>query len=290
MGFESLALKVQSSASKTQDDSGCVLALDSTASGAVSEGGSTTTTLNNCSVFSNSNSTTALTVGGSATLLAQSIGTVGEVSLSGNVTTTEGVRTGLRQILDPYSDATFPPFSGCTETNYKANKSATIDPGVYCNGITVNAGATLTLNPGIYYIDQGSFSVNGGATITGQGVTLVFTSSTGSNWATATINGNATVNLTAPISGPTAGMVVFADRQTPTGTAFKFNGGATQYLGGAVYVPTGAVSYAGGAGTSTSCTKIIGDTVDFTGSSNLAINCSSYPVKSFGLTVVKLDS
>ena len=290
MGFENLPLKVKATASKTRDDSGCVLALDTTASGAISNGGSTTTTLSNCSVYSNSNSAAAVSVGGSATLTARSIGTVGKASLSGNVITTDGIRTGLFPISDPYYDATYPSFSGCTQTHLNVNKSTTIDPGVYCDGLTVNAGATLTLNPGIYYIDRGSFSVNGGATINGQGVTLVFTSSTGANWATATINGNASVNLTAPIGGPTAGIVVFGDRQIPTGTAFKFNGGSNQYLGGAVYVPTGAISYAGGSSSSTSCTKIIGGTVNFTGNSNLAINCTSYPTKSFGETVVRLES
>lgn len=290
IGFNSLSLKVKSKASKLRDDSGCVLALDTTSSGAISNGGSTNTTLSNCSVFSNSDNATALTVGGSATLSARSIGTVGNVSLSGNVTTTDGVRTGLFPISDPYYDTSFPSFSGCTQTHLNINKSTTIDPGVYCNGLTVNAGATLALNPGIYYIDRGSFSVNGGATVTGQGVTLVFTSSTGKNWATATINGNASVNLTPPISGPTAGIVVFGDRRIPTGTAFKFNGGSSQHLGGVIYVPTGAISYAGGSASSTSCTKIIGDTVNFTGNSNLAINCTSYPTKNFGATVVKLDS
>jgi hypothetical protein len=33
----------------------------------------------------------------------------------------------------------------------------------------------------------------------------------------------------------------------PTNTSFKFNGGSTQYMGGAIYVPTGAVDFAGGA-------------------------------------------
>lgn len=290
MGYESLTLKVKSKASKIRDDSGCVLALDTTASGAITDSGSTNTVLNNCSVFSNSNSAASVTVGGSATLSARSIGTVGDVSLSGNISTTDGIRKGLFPISDPYYDATYPSFSGCTQTHMNVNKSITIDPGVYCNGLTVNAGATLTLNPGIYYIDQGSFSVNGGATVTGTGVTLIFTSSTGSNWATATINGNATVNLTAPIGGPTAGIVVFGDRQIPTGTAFKFNGGSSQYLGGAIYVPTGAISYAGGSTSSTNCTKIIGNTVEFTGSSDLAINCSGLPTKSFGATVVRLES
>jgi len=290
MGFDNVALKVHSKASKTRDDTGCVLALSTTASNAVSDGGSADTNLSNCSVFSNSKAVDSVTVGGSAILTARSIGTVGNVSLSGNVTTTDGVRTNLRAIADPYYDASYPPFSGCTANHLNVNKSTTIDPGVYCDGLSVNAGATLTLNPGIYYIDRGSFTVNGGATITGAGVTLVFTSSTGSNWATASINGNAVVNLTAPIGGSTAGIVIFADRQTPTGTTFKFNGGSTQYLGGAVYAPTGAVSYAGGTGSSTNCTKVIGDTVNFTGNSSLAINCSGLPVKNFGATVVRLVS
>jgi hypothetical protein len=291
MGVSSLTLAVQSSAVKTSDTSGCVLALNPTTSGAVSIGGSTTVSLNDCSVYSNSNDAASVSAGGSATLATLSIGAVGKVSISGaNVTTTNGVSTGLAPLADPYSDVVFPPFTGCTATNLNVNKDTTISAGVYCKGLSVNAGATLTLNPGIYYIDQGSFTANGGATINGQGVTLVFTSSTGNDWATVTINGNAIVNLTAPIGGPTAGIVLFGDRHIPTGTAFKLNGGSNQSFAGAVYVPTGAISYSGGTGTSTSCTQIIGDTINFTGNSNVANNCSSYKTRPFGSIVVRLAS
>ena len=65
-------------------------------------------------------------------------------------------------------------------------------------------------------------------------MTLVFTSKNRNGYATATINGNATINLTSPSAGPTAGIVIFGDRNMPTGTTFKFNGGSTQYLGGAI--------------------------------------------------------
>jgi len=291
MGIPSLTLTARSTAVQTRDSSGCVLALDPTVSAAVSLGGSTNVSLNSCSVYSNSNAAASISAGGSATLSTQSIGTVGKVSLSGaNVTTTDGVRTGLAPLPDPYSDVALPSFTGCAATNLNVNSNTTISPGVYCKGISVNAGATLTLNPGIYYLDQGGLSVNGGGTITGQGVTLVFTSSTGKNWATATVNGDATVNLTAPIGGPTAGIVIFGDRQIPTGTAFKFNGSASQSIGGAIYVPTGAISYSGGTGTSTSCTQIIGDTVNFTGNSNVANNCSSYKTRPFGSIVTRVSS
>ena len=67
-------------------------------------------------------------------------------------------------------------------------------------------------------------------------------------------------------------------------------GGAVGFgvFGGAVYLPAAAVQFAGGAGTSSSCTQVIGDTVSFVGNSALAINCSSYGTKPFSPLVVKL--
>jgi hypothetical protein len=82
--------------------------------------------------------------------------------------------------------------------------------------------------------------------------------------------------------------VIFGDRKMPAGNTFKFNGGANQYFGGAIYVPTGAITFAGGAGSSTSCTQVIGDTVTFVGNSSLAINCSNYETEPFSPTVLKL--
>ena len=90
--------------------------------------------------------------------------------------------------------------------------------------------------------------------------------------------------------GPTKGIVVFADRATPQGTSFKFNGGANQYFAGAIYVPTGAVNFSGGANTSTTCTQVIGDTVTFTGNSNLAIDCSRYNTRPFSSKTMRLSS
>jgi Flp pilus assembly protein TadG len=290
-GFSTLPVTAKSSAVATSAGLGCVLSLDPSASGATTLGGSTTVALNNCSLYDNSSDSAALSIGGSASLSALSIGVVGKASLNGaNVVTMDGIKTGIGAVADPYADVTFPTFSGCIEHKFSAKTTLTIDPGVYCNGFTVNAGAVLTLNPGVYYLDRGDFSVNGGGTITGENVTLVFTSSTGSNWATASINGNANVNLKPPTFGPTAGIVILGDRRIPAGTVFKFNGGATQYLGGAVYTPTAALSYSGGMGTSTSCTQIIGGTVTFTGNSNIAINCSAYKVRPFSPMTVRLAS
>jgi hypothetical protein len=274
----------------TSDGQGCVLALNKSVSGAATAQGSTTVKLKGCSLYDNSNSETALTVGGSATIAADFVGVVGGIGSSNGITADNGIRTHIAPVVDPYADVTFPSYSACNENNFKSKNTMTIDPGVYCSGIQVNAGDVLTLNPGLYYVDGGTFTVNGGGTVNGTGVTLIFTSKLRNDWATATINGNATVNLTPPTYGPTAGIVVMADRNAPAGTSFKFNGGANQTLAGAVYAPTGAVTFAGGADTGTSCTQVIGDTVTFVGNSSLAVDCSQYKTKPFSSKSLRFAS
>jgi Flp pilus assembly protein TadG len=290
IGLSAITLSITSGANASADGLGCVLSLDPHASGATNGQGSTTVNLSGCSLYDNSDNTTALVAGGSARISALSVGVVGGISGSENIAATQGIKTGGGPVLDPYAKDSFPSFSSCSQQNYVGKDIETINAGVYCGGMKFNAGANVTLNPGIYYLDGGSFTVNGGATVSGNGVTLVFTKKSSSNWATATINGNATVALTPPKSGSTAGIVVFGDRNIPLGTTFKFNGGASQYLAGAIYVPTGAITFAGGVGASSSCTQIVGNTVSFVGNSSLAIDCSSYNTKPFSPLVIKLTS
>jgi hypothetical protein len=290
LGQSTMNIAARASVVSASDGLGCVLSLNPLASGAATAQGSTTVRLNGCSLYDNSANSTALTVGGSATVQADFIGVVGGIGSSTGITTVNGVRTHISPVADPYADVALPSYSGCDQHNFTAKNTVTINPGVYCGGIGTNANAVLTLNPGVYILDGGGLTVNGGATVNGNGVTLVFTSSKGNDWATVTINGNANVNLTPMTYGPTRGIVVFADRNTPQGTSFKFNGGANQYFAGAIYVPTGALQFSGGANTLTTCTQVIGDTVTFTGNSNLAIDCSRYNTRPFSSKTMRLSS
>jgi hypothetical protein len=268
---------------------GCLLALDGSAASAANVQGTPAVNLTNCSAYDNSNNaSTALNVGGSGSLSALSVSVVGGISGAANISTTKGIITSAAPVPDPYAYTSFPSFAGCTYNNKTVKNTATLDPGVYCNGLQLNAGAVATLNPGIYYMDRGSLQVAGGATLTGSGVTIVFTSSTGHNYATATINGGASVSLTAPTSGSTAGIVMFGDRNMPLGTTFKFNGGSGQGFGGALYFAKGALNYAGGDATNTNCTQVIGDTVSFVGNSTLAINCAGYGTRPIGALTASL--
>lgn len=267
---------------------GCVLSLDPTASGATTTQGSSAIDLNGCSLYDNSDSNSGLVVGGSSSLSALSVNVVGGISGNSNISTTQGVIKSAATISDPYAKVDPGSFQGCDHTNYSAKSTVTLDPGVYCGGMQFNAGANVTLNPGVYYVDRGSLTVNGSATLQGSGVTLVFTSSTGSNYPTATIAGGATVNLTAPTTGALAGIVIFGDQNMPTGSSFKFAGGASQTFGGAIYAPKASVSFAGGSGTGNGCTQLIADTITFAGNSSFAINCSGYGTKPLGIATATL--
>jgi hypothetical protein len=281
-------LKGRAVALPGSNGTGCVLALNLLASGDVTSKGTSDITLSQCSVYDDSNNSSALVNGGSATINALTVNVAGQISGGSGITTTNGVFTGVSPIADPYANVVMPTPGSCDYNNKTYKTTVTIDPGVYCNGIQLNAGAIVTMNPGVYFIDRGSLQMAGGSTLQGTGVTIIFTSSTGNNYADATINGGATLAITAPATGPLAGIAIFGDRAMPTSTTFKFNGGDNQVLGGAVYVPHGTLQYAGGNNTNTNCTQIIADTVTFVGNSLLKINCTGYGTRPIGTSVASL--
>lgn len=267
----------------------CVVALNSTASASALDTGSTAVNLVGCSLYANSTSSTALQLSGAASITADSVGLVGGYSISNNATlsTANGVHTGQTPIVDPYRNVPIPAYSGCDFTGGSLPSGVYSNTGgrpfVFCNGLSINSGATVTLNPGTYIIDRGDLLVNGGATLTGQGVTLVFTSSTGSGYSTLHINGKATVDLSAPSSGPTQGMALYQDRRAPGGVENVFNGGSTQRIQGAIYFPSQKVTFSGGASTTTpGCTQLLASEVAFKGNATLGINCAGTGVRMAG--------
>lgn len=267
---------------------GCVLGLDPTASSTVAISGSNNLNLINCNLYSDSNAAPSLNVSGTAAVSANLVAAVGSVSGASNITATDGIRTGVRPVSDPYANVVLTDPSYCDFNNKIQVKGTTsLNPGVYCGDIAVDAGATLTLNPGVYYFSGSNLSVAGNATITGSGVTLVFTGS-GNNWGSATISSNANVTLTAPSAGATQGIVMYGDRNMPVGTAFSLEGGGTQNFDGAIDLPKAALKFSGGNGTSTSCTQIIADTIAFTGSSNLQVNCAALGTSAIGVQTAQL--
>jgi hypothetical protein len=269
-----------------------VLALDPTASTSVSTAGISITNganlnLGQCGVSVNATGADALYLTGGAKLTAQTVTVSGNYSISNgaSMTVSGSTKTSAPPTADPYAGTSVPAPSGCTANNasYGGGQTRTISPGTYCNGLAINGGAHITMNPGVYIIDRGTFDLEGGATLNATaGVTIVLTSSTGSNYATATVGNGTTINLTAPTSGTTAGMAFFQDPRASSSGTDTFAGGATTNITGALYFPSQTVSFSNGTSNASSCTQLISYRVQYTGGSKFGSNCTGTGVKSIG--------
>ena len=162
---------------------------------------------------------------------------------------------------------------------------------MFCNGIKITGNKTVNLCPGIYIIDQGALDLQSGTlnappttnisalcpgNTTG-GVTIVLANDvSGGAPADVKINGNFNVNLTAPTTGPTAGIALFQDRVSCASCSNSVNGGSSQSITGVIYFPSNSITYAGGASTGGPvCTKLVAKTISFKGNSTFNTNCSS---------------
>ncbi len=262
--------------STVSNGSGCVLSLANSGTG-IDITGSATMNMPSCTLISNSSITASVDITGNSNTNVYTLYTAGNYSVGGSATFSSSVSPTIHgdDTPDPYINVKVPSYSGCDYNNFSSHSTVTLSPGIYCNGFSLNSHANVTLSPGIYIIDRGSFDIGGQATLSGTGVTIIFTSSTGSNYASATVNGGATVTLTAPTSGATSGIAFYQDRNAPTGITSRFNGGSTMDITGALYMPKGDLTFNGGNAITGSCTQIVSDTVSFSGNNNIIANCPS---------------
>lgn len=176
----------------------------------------------------------------------------------------------------------------------KPGASLTVSPGCFSSA---NIQGQLTLNPGVYYLDSANFSAGAQANISGNGVTIILTSSNAATQpnqiGTVSMNGGATVNLTASTSGTYAGVIFYQDRRAvDTGNANSINtinGNASSAFQGAFYFPSQELDFSGTSGMNTQCMQIAALRVTFIGNSSIQNNCpSTSGANSFKGTQVRL--
>ncbi|WFT83405.1 pilus assembly protein TadG-related protein [Methylobacterium sp. CB376] len=237
----------------------CVLALNPTATDAILFSGNATVVASNCVIYSNSSAANALTRQGSASVQATGYCAVGGTNLP--TSTTPRPQSGCPRLDDPFRNLPLASGSGCKDAGEadKPNRTQTLDPGVYC-GLTLKG--TVTLNPGLYLI-KGPLDIGAQASVSGQGVTLYLTGGD----ANFTINGGASLDLSAMSTGSYAGILLMQDRQVSGSTGNLINGGASLKLTGAIYTPTQSVEIRGNGsfGQQSAFMPIIADTITFSG-------------------------
>ncbi|TPL88178.1 hypothetical protein FJ950_07185 [Mesorhizobium sp. B2-3-14] len=257
----------------TNASKACMLALDPTASQAALFSGNTSVKVTGCSVMANSIASDAIKLQGSAGLQADCLITAGGVSLSNPVTTVCAAPiTQALPAADPFAGLPAPAASNPCQN---ANKSA-LGPGTYCNGLSLSG--SVTLQPGVYVIQGGDFRVNANANVAGDGVLIYL-----AGGSRVSMNGNATVNLSAATSGTYSGVLMYGDR-TAIGGQSTFNGTATSLLTGALYFPKQQVNYLGNFSGQNGCTQVVADMIQWSGNSTINQDCTSLGMRDIPAT------
>jgi hypothetical protein len=251
--------------------SACILALNKTAGGAVQIQGNSAVKLTNCDVMANSVANDAVNVWGSASLETDCVASAGGVTSHGGLKLMgcNSPFTQAPRARDPFAGLAVPAHGPNRNIPNGNGKSTTnLSPGYYNNGMDLSGSVSLA--PGTYFVTGGDFRVNANANVSGSGVTIFLAAG-----SQVTMNGNASVTMSAPLSGTYSGILFYGDPNATSGSNI-FNGDATSSMTGDIYFPTQAVSYQGNFSGTNGCTQVIADTVQWTGSTTISVNCSAF--------------
>lgn len=200
----------------------CMLALGEKTNGGIYLHNGSKITAPGCVMQSNSTSKSGVIISQGSVIKTNLICSRG--GIKNQSSTVDGPTvTDCPSLNDPLASKTEPvPSLVCagTKLNYKAG-NITLNPGTYCEGLTIDKVAKVTFNPGVYHFKDGPLIVKGNAEITGNGTTFMFRGKD----AYFRFLENSLINLTAPSSGATAGMLLWESTQFIPGLSAWWNGG-----------------------------------------------------------------
>jgi hypothetical protein len=275
----------------------CILALDKSAPKAVSFAGSSTLELEACDIASNSIADDAIDFAGATSVTSDCASAVGGIDgESGSLTLTDcaAAYEGTRPFPDPYSHLSAPPDGGCdpdlkADLDSTPSETRTVNPGTVCSAVfgteNVTIQGEITFNPGVYIFDGIDLQVNASAVLRGEDVMFYFTGGT-----TIDINGGADIELVAsddPLD-PYQGILFFADPANGA-ASHVLNGNSATSFTGALYFPEAHVQFSGtNDADPNACTLLVANTVEFTGNSFFASDCTSLGISATETALIVL--
>ena len=268
LGIGSPQIRVSSSAAIASSSNICVLALEPAAADTIKLDGGASLTGNRCGVFANSRDSGAIDVQKSQ-VKAEVICSAGGFSGSKLAYDPDPV-TDCPAVPDPLADRQPPSVGSCDHNDTQIDGNATLTPGVYCGGIRITGSGIVSLKPGEYIIRNGPLELSGSATLQGDNVGFFFTGTTAkTSFGTAT-----TINLTAPKTGPLAGILFFEDRNATVGREFDMSSKNARRLVGTIYLPKGTLKVTGASkfADASEWTAIIARDVEVTNGPSILLN------------------
>jgi len=246
-----------------------------------------------CGIEDNGNFTTS---GAKLNVNAGTIGVVGGDTNNGGGTVTCSVNpsqcpvNGIPAVGDPLSFLQ-PPAVNTPGVNFDVKKTPV--PGTTYKSISINNMDVVDFPAGTYIVN-GSFTINGGATVcnqSGAGCTVGGADNAGvtfyiTNGGTLKINGGADVELSAPNSGTYAGILFYQDR-SDTSTAI-IDGNSNSYYQGGLYFPGAELDFGGTSLTNAKAayTLVVADSLKVNGTATLNLD-SNYSSLPGGVSIIK---
>ena len=269
---------------------GCVFVLDPDDTAALKVPGTSNLDAE-CDIMVNSNSPKAVKNMGKACITTTDFGTSGGDDSMSKCPETVNPVEGMPPVIDPLismDPATLSDYNvitnliysgGPLEVVYDGTTLGPVEgvqplvPGIYNGGIKLSGG-TYDMAPGIYVVDGGGFELTSSTVITGIGVMIYNTNTTGteSNWLHIKIAGTVEATLKAPSTGYYKGILFFNDRDFPnTPPGAMVVGTSTSTFEGVLYFPSVHLKYAG-TSESGAWTMLISNTLEVEGNSDANVN------------------
>jgi hypothetical protein len=213
----------------------------------------------------------ALYGGGSGSVVAPAVNVVGGV-YNRNMFAPTYVNVQVPRIIQKYTWPKVDSEGVCPASTSDASyaSSDTLNPGVYPGSnpdfrheSRFPPNNVTHLNPGIYCVDI-TTSLSGSAQLSGDGIAIV------QRAGSIGITGG-DVNVSAPLTGPLAGML-FYQPESNTEPGNVAGGGNSSYNGSIVAPGAGMTINGGSSTTGPFQTQVIANTIEITGSASLVIN------------------
>lgn len=252
----------------------CVLALEETDGHAINATNSAKLTATGCTVHSNSGDTSSIEAWGQSLLKTGLTCSVGGAS-GGTANFDPAAVTDCPAVEDPLAARPSPVSPACDFTNFEVtNGNRTLTPGVYCGGIRITGNANVNLLSGVYTLKDGGLELTENSQSSGEYVTFYFSG----NDSKLGIYGNARANFSAMKTGPSAGILMYENRNNANPVTHEITSRRVESLVGTIYFPLSEfrVSINGGGGgqvaQQSAFTVIISKILTLNGQSNLVLN------------------
>ncbi|WP_104663806.1 TadE/TadG family type IV pilus assembly protein [Ensifer adhaerens] len=243
-GFRTVPISVLAKAARRSGSSACILILDPGRADTLKIINSNSVTSECGFQVNSSHAQRAFYAENQGKFSAPQIAVNGQSKLSGRIISPPPA-DGSPVVPDPMADMAepLPRNAACTSNSLKTINSqgkTSLEPGVYCGGLTVNATDELTLKPGIYAFRGGALTLNTSARVSGKDVLFYFEDAQ----SPLMLNGAAILQVSAPTTGPHAGILMFQGRKAKDSSVqFRINTSAGSFYNGAIYLPYAVIDW-----------------------------------------------